>query len=208
MSVAAGPTRGALVAELAEVVGAPHEARFIVDEVLGLGLVLGLPNVPTGPLDDDTVAAARHLAERRAAGGPRQYVFGHWPFRGLDLVVDRRVLIPRPETEQVAEVALAEARRLGRGAAGAGVVAVDAGTGTGAGGLAGATAGAAGTGVGAGAGGAVLLPQPGAARSDPSRMATAPYAAHAVCGFPKRGTGLVLHTARLVFKISPPPTRN
>ena len=132
MSVAAGPTRGALVAELAEVVGAPHEARFIVDEVLGLGLVLGLPNVPTGPLDDDTVAAARHLAERRAAGEPLQYVFGHWPFRGLDLVVDRRVLIPRPETEQVAEVALAEARRLGRGAAGAGVVAVDAGTGTGA----------------------------------------------------------------------------
>ncbi len=132
MSVAAGPTRGALVAELAEVVGAPHEARFIVDEVLGLGLVLGQPNVPTGPLDDDAVAAARRLAERRAAGEPLQYVFGHWPFRGLDLLVDHRVLIPRPETEQVAEVALAEARRLGRGVAGDGVVAVDAGTGTGA----------------------------------------------------------------------------
>ena len=132
MSVAAGPTRGALVAELAEVVGAPHEARFIVDEVLGLGLVLGQPDAPTGPLDDDAVAAARRLAERRAAGEPLQYVFGHWPFRGLDLLVDRRVLIPRPETEQVAEVALAEARRLGRGVAGDGVVAVDAGTGTGA----------------------------------------------------------------------------
>ena len=109
MSVTAGPTRGALVAELAEVVGAPHEARFIVDEVLGLGLVLGQPNVPTGPLDDGAVAAARRLAERRAAGEPLQYVFGHWPFRGLDLLVDHRVLIPRPETEQVAEVALAEA---------------------------------------------------------------------------------------------------
>ena len=132
MSVTAGPTRGALVAELAEVVGAPHEARFIVDEVLGLGLVLGQPNVPTGPLDDGAVAAARRLADRRAAGEPLQYVFGHWPFRGLDLLVDHRVLIPRPETEQVAEVALAEARRLGRGVAGGGVVAVDAGTGTGA----------------------------------------------------------------------------
>ena len=43
MTVVTGPTRGDLVAELAEVVGAPHEARFIVDEVLGLGLALGMP---------------------------------------------------------------------------------------------------------------------------------------------------------------------
>ena len=51
------------------------------------------------------------MAERRAAGEPLQYIFGHWPFRGLDLRVDPRVLIPRPETEQVVEVALGEARR-------------------------------------------------------------------------------------------------
>jgi release factor glutamine methyltransferase len=140
VTVAAGPTRGALVAELAEVVGAPHEARFIVDEVLGLGLVLGHPHVPTGPLDESAVAAARCMAARRAAGEPLQYVFGHWPFRDLDLLVDPRVLIPRPETEQVAEVAVAEARRLGRGSSGGGVVAVDAGTGTGALALALATA--------------------------------------------------------------------
>ena len=135
MTVVAGPTRGDLVAELAEVVGAPHEARFIVDEVLGLGLPLGHAQPPTGPLDADAVAAARDMAARRAAGEPLQYVFGHWPFRSLDLLVDRRVLIPRPETEQVVEVALAEARRLGRdtGAApGGGLVAVDAGTGSGA----------------------------------------------------------------------------
>ena len=135
MTVAAGLTRGDLVAELAEVVGAPHEARFIVDEVLGLGLVLGHPDPPTGPLHPDAVAAARRLAARRAAGEPLQYVFGHWPFRSLDLLVDPRVLIPRPETEQVVEVALAEARRLARdrGVNGdEGLVAVDAGTGSGA----------------------------------------------------------------------------
>jgi release factor glutamine methyltransferase len=40
-------------------------------------------------------------------------VLGHWGFRSLDLMVDRRVLIPRPETEQVVEVALAELDRLG-----------------------------------------------------------------------------------------------
>ena len=49
------------------------------------------------------------MVERRVAGEPLQYVLGSWSFRGLDLMVDRRVLIPRPETEQVVEVALEEA---------------------------------------------------------------------------------------------------
>jgi len=74
------------------------------------------------------------MAARRARGEPLQYIFGHWPFRDLDLRVDGRVLIPRPETEQVVEVALGEARRLAvlRSGPGAGLVAVDAGTGSGA----------------------------------------------------------------------------
>jgi release factor glutamine methyltransferase len=126
-----GLTRGALVAELADVVGAPHEARFIVDEVLGLGPVLGQARPPTGLLSAAAVASARAMAERRAAGEPLQYVFGHWPFRQLDLTVDERVLIPRPETEQVVEVALTEARRLADHR-GDGLVVVDAGTGSGA----------------------------------------------------------------------------
>ena len=129
MSVAAGPgvTRGALVAELTEVVGAPHEARFIVDEVLGLGLGLGHPDPPAGSLGESAVAAARAMAAQRASGVPLQYVFGHWPFRTLDLTVDDRVLIPRPETEQVVEVALGEARRLAER-----LVVIDVGTGSGA----------------------------------------------------------------------------
>src|ERR1700733_7730487 len=126
---AAGVTRGALVAELAEVLGAPHEARFVVDEALRLGLVLGQPDVPIGPLAPAVVAAARAMASRRAGGEPLQYVFGHWPFRSLDLLVDPRVLIPRPETEQVVEVALAEARRP---SGDRGLVMADAGTGSGA----------------------------------------------------------------------------
>ena len=54
------------------------------------------------------VETARALAARRRAGEPLQYVLGHWAFRALDLLVDQRVLIPRPETEQVVEVALGE----------------------------------------------------------------------------------------------------
>lgn len=53
------------------------------------------------------------MVERRLAGEPLQYVIGRWPFRDLELLVDRRVLIPRPETEITAEVALEEAVRAG-----------------------------------------------------------------------------------------------
>ncbi len=64
-----------------------------------------------------TVRAANALAElldRRIAGEPLQYVLGSWSFCGIDLLVDRRVLIPRPETEVVAQVAIAEVARLGQ----------------------------------------------------------------------------------------------
>jgi release factor glutamine methyltransferase len=116
-------TRGALVAELTDLLGGPgsrHEARFIADEVLGAS---------TEAVPAEARSAARAMAARRRAGEPLQYLFGHWPFRGLDLVVDPRVLIPRPETEQVVEVARAEARRLFAGSA---LRIVDAGTGSGA----------------------------------------------------------------------------
>ena len=46
------------------------------------------------------------MVKRRVAGEPLQYVLGRWGFRTLDLMVDRRVLIPRPETEVVAGVAI------------------------------------------------------------------------------------------------------
>jgi release factor glutamine methyltransferase len=52
------------------------------------------------------------MVGRRLAGEPVQYVLGHWPFRHIDLLIDQRVLIPRPETEQVVEVALSCARQL------------------------------------------------------------------------------------------------
>ena len=41
----------------------------------------------------------REMVKRRAAGEPLQYVLGVANFYGLDFVVDKRVLVPRPETE-------------------------------------------------------------------------------------------------------------
>mgnify|MGYP001417498100 CR=1 FL=1 len=69
----------------------------------------------------------REMVRRRSAGEPLQYVLGRWGFRTLDLLVDRRVLIPRPETEVVADHAIRSAQAVGGDA-----VVVDLGTGSGA----------------------------------------------------------------------------
>jgi release factor glutamine methyltransferase len=105
------------------------DARRIVQAASGREgseWVLGLD----APAPRRGVAAVDAMVARRAAGEPLQYVLGRWGFRALDLLVDRRVLIPRPETEVVAELAIEELRRLGGGDRP--VTAVDLGTGSGA----------------------------------------------------------------------------
>ena len=56
-------------------------------------------------------AAVRALCEKRRTRMPLQYVLGVQPFLGRDFHVDERVLIPRPETELLAERAIAALRR-------------------------------------------------------------------------------------------------
>lgn len=106
----------------AELVGAGldrQEARWLIEEF-----------VPANDLD--AVLALRAAARRRLEGEPLQYIIGHWPFRSLDLDVDSRVLIPRPETEELVDIALCE---LAKGDVVAPVI-VDLGCGSGAIGLA------------------------------------------------------------------------
>ncbi len=108
------------------------DARRIVERASGnegATFALGLSDLAT----IRGVATFDRLLARREAGEPLQYVLAGWGFRHLDLFVDRRVLIPRPETEQVVEAALGEARRIGGAGAGARpVTVVDLGTGSGA----------------------------------------------------------------------------
>ena len=59
------------------------------------------------PLRDPELAAYRALLERRARREPLAHILGEWGFRRLTLKVDRRALIPRPETEVVVERCLA-----------------------------------------------------------------------------------------------------
>ncbi|MBW3644817.1 MAG: peptide chain release factor N(5)-glutamine methyltransferase, partial [Actinobacteria bacterium] len=124
--------------EAAGLPSADVDARRLVEQASGHdGAELALALDDPAPLRG--TAYLERMVERRSQGEPLQYVVGRWGFRSLDLMVDRRVLIPRPETEQVAGVAVEELRRLGAvpspGAAGAGArrtTAVDLGTGSGA----------------------------------------------------------------------------
>lgn len=103
------------------------EARRIVGRVSGLGWA-ELVGARDRPAPAVAVARVARMVERRQAREPLQYVLGEWGFRGLDLLVDHRVLIPRPETETVVEIALSELNDFAR----ADPVVVDLGTGSGA----------------------------------------------------------------------------
>jgi release factor glutamine methyltransferase len=96
----------------ADIANANVEARWMTEEASGYA---GSEWLTIEDEEPNQRARARltSMCERRIAGEPLQYVLGAWSFRGIDLMVDARVLIPRPETEVVVEVALAEAARLG-----------------------------------------------------------------------------------------------
>jgi len=98
------------------------DAELLLAFVLGVGrerLVIDA----SAALDSFDLARFEELVTRREAREPVAYILGRKAFRRISLAVDRRVLIPRPETELLVEVALS----LGRGARVA-----DVGTGSGA----------------------------------------------------------------------------
>lgn len=96
------------------------------------------------PLDDAAVERLTLLVERRAARVPLQHILGSADFYGLELAVDGRVLVPRPETERLVELVLHELARqdlarhdsarhaLARSAGSAPQLMIDVGTGSGA----------------------------------------------------------------------------
>lgn len=103
---------------------ARREARDII------ACVLDVPRFwpsmhPDVAMDPATIAEARHAAGRRARGAPFAYAVRRAAFRHLTLQIDERVLIPRVETEELVEIALALRCRPGG-------IAVDIGTGSGA----------------------------------------------------------------------------
>lgn len=121
--------------ETAELLGDRTVARWLCEEASGLDGDDFLDSLDE-PATMRMGLSLQAMVGRVLSGEPVQYVLGHWPFRHVDLLVDRRVLVPRPETELVAEAALELARAWHRelGASDTLVVA-DLGTGSGAIGL-------------------------------------------------------------------------
>jgi release factor glutamine methyltransferase len=109
----------------AGIANAGQEARWLVERATGL-TAAELTVALDRPATERGATHLEAMLTRREAGEPLQYALERGAFRTLDLYVDRRVLIPRPETEVLAQAALDECRRLDAR------VAVDLGTGSGA----------------------------------------------------------------------------
>lgn len=104
-----------------------REAQLLVSGVLRLSPgMLSQRSARGDHLSAEDMARVEQALHRRLRGEPLAYAVGWAPFRHLELMVDARVLIPRPETEEVVGHALALT------AAHPGGVAVDIGTGSGA----------------------------------------------------------------------------
>ncbi len=62
---------------------------------------------PMSVVSDDKLDEFDSLVEKRASGYPLQYIIGEWDFFGHTFILDENVLIPRTETEQIADEAVA-----------------------------------------------------------------------------------------------------
>ena len=105
-TVTAGSLLSAATARL-RAAGSPTprlDAELLLGETLGLerAALLAHPGRAVGAAE---AAALERLVARRAAGEPVAYLRGRKEFLGLSLAVDSRVLIPRPETELLVELA-------------------------------------------------------------------------------------------------------
>ena len=114
-----------LWAECTERLGSSDEARRIVEQASGRAGASWLITLTT-TAPTHAIERVHEMVRRRLDGEPLQYVLGRWQFRQLDLHVDKRVLIPRPETEQVVSAALEVVAGIDQ------PVVVDLGTGSGA----------------------------------------------------------------------------
>lgn len=119
-----------LLRRTTDAVGDPTHARWLCEEAASADAAEFM-SLLGDAATERMVAHLDSMVARYRTGEPVQYVLGHWSFRRIDVAVDERALIPRPETELVAEVAIDVVRGHGPTR-----TIVDLGTGTGAIGLA------------------------------------------------------------------------
>jgi release factor glutamine methyltransferase len=110
------------------------DAELLLADAIGVGRTVIVAHVGAS-VAPEAAARYRTSIERRATGEPVAYIRGMKEFYGLAFAVDRRALIPRPETERLVELAEAEIRRrlaAGRQYDAPPLRVVDVGTGSGA----------------------------------------------------------------------------
>jgi release factor glutamine methyltransferase len=135
--VSAPPTvREAIRAAIAKLGNAKSQSPRLDAELL-MAEALGVRRdrlfaEPERRLTEQESAAFEEFVERRERREPIAYIVGHKAFRMIDLQVNENTLIPRPETETVVEVVIAELKRLDKETP----LVLDIGTGCGAIGLA------------------------------------------------------------------------
>ena len=86
-------------------------AQVLMAHTLGVSRASVVASSPTRLLQPYQLSAFRALVARCVSGEPMAYVIGTTEFYGLEFVIDRRALIPRPETEHLVEMALARLAR-------------------------------------------------------------------------------------------------
>jgi len=87
------------------------DAELLLSHVLGTTRIQLIVDGKR-PLAEDELSRFRELVKRRRAREPMAYIVGQREFYGRTFRVDRRVLVPRPDTEALVEVALARTRAL------------------------------------------------------------------------------------------------
>lgn len=89
------------------------DAEVLVSAAAGVDRLRAVSEPDAFELDGAASRVAMGWVRRRVLREPVAYIVGSKPFRGISLSVDRRVLIPRPETELLVEVAVELAPRGG-----------------------------------------------------------------------------------------------
>lgn len=112
---------------LADKSDAPHlDAQWLMLEVLGQKEASWLISHAGNELTQGQEERFENLVKRRKTGEPLAYILGEWEFYGRKFIVNKDVLVPRPDTEQLVEEAIKVINKMHEK-----IVVADVGTGSG-----------------------------------------------------------------------------
>ncbi|MDD4098790.1 MAG: peptide chain release factor N(5)-glutamine methyltransferase [Lentisphaeria bacterium] len=97
-------TEAIRILQASGIANARREAGWLLEQIIGSGAVCS--GRPLAPLSVEQAGLFRSRLLRRASGEPLQYIMGNTDFHCLQLDVGPGVLIPRPGTEQLVEIAI------------------------------------------------------------------------------------------------------